>query len=165
MSAPKHIVGCFVLKFWIFSRLILLNKLLSSSFLFGLRMRWTNEHDVIFLRTVLVHELWKNKYGSQKREKVWGKVAESLNSLNSVCKSYFKVTHQSAQDRYKLLAGNFKKREQEKTAASEISPEETEIDVALADITERFKEADEMQKKQTIEKKRKNEADHSTLMI
>ena len=158
MSAPK-------LKFWIFSRLILLNKLLSSSFLFGLHMRWTNEHDVIFLRTVLVHELWKYKYGSQKRENVWGKVAESLNGLNSVCKLYLKVTHQSARDRYKLLVDNFKKREQEKAAASEISAEETEIDVALADITERFKEADEMQKKQTIEKKRKNEADHSTLMI
>ena len=158
MSAPK-------LKFWIFSRLILLNKLLSSSFLFGLHMRWTNEHDVIFLRTVLVHELWKYKYGSQKREDVWGKVAESLNGLNSVCKLYLKVTHQSARDRYKLLVDNFKKREQEKAAASEISAEETEIDVALADITERFKEADEMQKKQTIEKKSKNEADHSTLMI
>ena len=158
MSAPK-------LKFWIFSRLILLNKLLSSSFLFGLHMRWTNEHDVIFLRTVLVHELWKYKYGSQKRENVWGKVAESLNGLNSVCKLYLKVTHQSARDRYKLLVDNFKKREQEKAAASEISAEETEIDVALADITERFKEADEMQKKQTIEKKSKNEADHSTLMI
>ena len=158
MSAPK-------LKFWIFSRLILLNKLLSSSFLFGLHMRWTNEHNVIFLRTVLVHELWKYKYGSQKRENVWGKVAESLNGLNSVCKLYLKVTHQSARDRYKLLVDNFKKREQEKAAASEISAEETEIDVALADITERFKEADEMQKKQTIEKKSKNEADHSTLMI
>ena len=158
MSAPK-------LKFWIFSRLILLNKLLSSSFLFGLHMRWTNEHDVIFLRTVLVHELWKYKYGSQKRENVWGKVAESLNGLNSVCKLYLKVTHQSARDRYKLLVDNFKKREQENAAASEISAEETEIDVALADITERFKEADEMQKKQTIEKKSKNEADHSTLMI
>ena len=158
MSAPK-------LKFWIFSRLILLNKLLSSSFLFGLHMRCTNEHDVIFLRTVLVHELWKYKYGSQKRENVWGKVAESLNGLNSVCKLYLKVTHQSARDRYKLLVDNFKKREQEKAAASEISAEETEIDVALADITERFKEADEMQKKQTIEKKSKNEADHSTLMI
>ena len=158
MSAPK-------LKFWIFSRLILLNKLLSSSFLFGLHMRWTNEHDVLFLRTVLVHELWKYKYGSQKRENVWGKVAESLNGLNSVCKLYLKVTHQSARDRYKLLVDNFKKREQEKAAASEISAEETEIDVALADITERFKEADEMQKKQTIEKKSKNEADHSTLMI
>ena len=158
MSAPK-------LKFWIFSRLILLNKLLSSSFLFGLHMRWTNEHDVIFLRTVLVHELWKYKYGSQKRENVWGKVAESLNGLNSVCKLYLKVTQQSARDRYKLLVDNFKKREQEKAAASEISAEETEIDVALADITERFKEADEMQKKQTIEKKSKNEADHSTLMI
>ena len=139
MSAPK-------LKFWIFSRLILLNKLLSSSFLFGLHMRWTNEHDVIFLRTVLVHELWKYKYGSQKRENVWGKVAESLNGLNSVCKLYLKVTHQSARDRYKLLVDNFKKREQEKAAASEISAEETEIDVALADITERFKEVDEMQK-------------------
>ena len=122
-------------------------------------MRWTSGHDVMFLREVLVHEPWKQKYGSQERGKVWEKIAESLNGLNTVCELYFKVTQRSVRDRYKLLVDNFKKREREEAAASGISPEETESDIALADIIERFEEADEMHKKQTDEKKSKNEAD------
>ena len=98
-SAPEHIVGCFVLKCWIFSVLILLDKLLFS-FSFSQQMRWTSEHDVMFLREVLVHEPWKQKYGSQERGKVWEKIAESLNGLNTVCELYFKVTQRSVRDRY-----------------------------------------------------------------
>ena len=55
-------------------------------------MRWTSGHDVIFLREVLVHESWKQKYGSHERGKLWEKVAGSLNGLNTVCELYFKVT-------------------------------------------------------------------------
>ena len=101
----------------------------------------------------------KQKYGSQERGKVWEKIAESLNGLNTVCELNFKVTQRSAWDRHKLLVDNFKKLEREEAAASGISPEETESDNALADIIERFEEADEMHKKQTNEKKSKNEAD------
>ena len=54
-----------------------------------------------------------------------GKVAESVNTLNSVCELYF--TQRSARDRYKLLVDNFKKREQEEAALSGISLEETKM--------------------------------------
>ena len=74
-------------------------------------------------------------------------MAESLNGLNTVCELYFKVTQRSVRDRYKLLVDNFKKREQEEAAASWISPEETESDIVLADINERFEEANETHKK------------------
>ena len=136
----------------------MLDKLLFS-FSFSQQMRWTSEHDVIFLREVLVHEPWKQKYGSQERGKVWEKIAESLNGLNTVCELYFKVTQRSVQNRYKLLVDNFKKREREEAAASGISPEKTESDITVADIIKRFKEADEIHKKQIDEKKTKNEAD------
>ena len=86
-------------------------------------------------------------------------MAESLNGLNTVCELYFKVTQRSVRDRCKLLVDNFKKREQEEAAASGIFPEETESDIVLADIIERFEEANETHKKQTDEKKSKNEAD------
>ena len=56
-------------------------------------MRWTNEHDFTFLREAWVYEPWKHKYGSLERRKVWGKIAESLNDLNTVCEFYFKVTN------------------------------------------------------------------------
>ena len=110
-SAPEHIVGCFVLKSWILSVLILLNKLLFSfSFLFSQQMRWTSGHDVMYQREVLVHQPWRQKYGLQERGKVWEKIAESLNGLNTVCELYFKVTQRSVRDRYKLLVDNFEKR-------------------------------------------------------
>ena len=60
---------------------------------------------------------------------------------------YIKVTQRSLRDRYKILVDNFKKSDWEEAAASGISPEETESDIALADIIERFEEADEMHKK------------------
>ena len=82
-----------------------------------------------------------------------------MNGLNTVYELYFKVTQRFVRDRYKVLVDNFKKREREEDAANGISPEETESNIALADIIERFKEADEMHKKQTDEKKSKNEAD------
>ena len=85
-------------------------------------MGWTNEHDVMFLREVLVHEPWKHKYGSQGRGKVSEKIAESLNGLKTVCELHFKVIQRSVRERYKLLVDNFKKREQAETAASGISP-------------------------------------------
>ena len=82
-------------------------------------MRWTSGHDdLMFLREVLVHEPWKQKYKSQERGNVWERIAESLNGLNTVCELYFKVTQRSVRDRYKLLVDNFKKREQEEAAAS-----------------------------------------------
>ena len=159
-SAPEHIVGCFVLKSWTFSVLILLDKLLFC-FSFSQQMRWSSEHDVVSLREVLVHKPWKQKYGSQERRKVWRKIAESLNGLNTACQLCFKVTQRSVRDRYKLLVDNFKKREREEAAASGISPEEIESDIPLADIIERFEEADRMPKKQTDEKKSRNEVDTS----
>ena len=131
----------------------LLDKLLFS-FSFSQQMRWTSGHDVMFLREVLVREPWKQKYGSHKRGKAWEKIAESLNGLNTVCELYFKLTQRSVRDRYKLLVDNFKKCNREEAAAGRISPEETESDIALADIIERFEEADEMHKKQTDEKKK-----------
>ena len=71
--------------------LLLLDKLLSSSFSFSQQIRWTNEYDVMFLRYILFHDPWKHKYGSQERRKAWKKVTKSLNGLNSVSELYFKV--------------------------------------------------------------------------
>ena len=72
--------------------------------------------------------------------KVLEKIAESLNVLNTVCEGYFKVTQRSVRDQYKLLVDNFKKRERGEAAASRISVEETESDIAVADIIEPFEE-------------------------
>ena len=100
-----------------------------------------------------------NRNVDHRNERRWGKIAESWNGSNTACELYFKVTQRSVWDRYKLFVDNFKKCEWEEAAASEISPEETKSEIGLADIIKRFKEADKMHKKQTDEKKSKNEAD------
>ena len=46
-------------------------------------MRWTNEHDTIFLREVLIHEPLKQKHGSHEQGNIWRKIAKSLNGLST----------------------------------------------------------------------------------
>ena len=93
-SPMLQILGCYVLTFWILAcSNCYINY--SSSFSCSQKIRQTNEHDIMFLRDVLVHQPWKHKYGSQELGKVWEKVAESLNGWNSVCELYFKVTQRS----------------------------------------------------------------------
>ena len=120
-------------------------------------MRWTYEHDVMLMREVLLHEPWMHRRGSPERGKVWDKIAESLNGLNTTM--YFKVTQRSVRDRYNLLVENYKKKEREEARASGIDAEETELDQSVADAIERFREADENHQQESEEKKGKIEAD------
>ena len=48
---------------------------------------------------------------------------------------------------------NYKKRMREEERASGIAPEETELDIALEDIIEKFIVAEEEHKQQTTDKK------------
>ena len=59
-------------------------------------MRWTKEHDIIFLRELFLFEPWNYKYG-EERGNCWERISESLNQLIDIS---FKVTQRSVQDRY-----------------------------------------------------------------
>ena len=61
--------------------------------------------------------------------------------LNPIGKPKFKVMLRAVQDRYSVLEKAFKSRRNEEEKASDISPEEKEVDVAIGDISERFKES------------------------
>ena len=96
------------------------------------------------------------KHGSTERGKTWENICDSLNSLPDL---YFKVTQRSIRDRFKLLTDKFRKRENEEARASGIALEESDFDIAIADIIERFDEAEEEHRKKANEKKNKAEAD------
>ena len=51
---------------------------------FGKRMKWTKDHDIIFLRELLLFEPWNYKYGSKERGNCWERISESLNQLTDM---------------------------------------------------------------------------------
>ena len=109
-----------------------------------------NEHDVMFPKEVLVYEPCKHKHGSQE----WGKYWEKLQNLRVV----WRVSMN-----YNLKWPNYLRETSisflRTILKSVFSQQETETDVAQADIIEHFEQADEMRKRQTNNKKSKNEAD------
>ena len=96
------------------------------------------------------------KYGSNKKGNCWKKISESFNQLKDIS---FKVTQRSVQDRYLTLEKTYKKQKREEDKQSGINPEETEVDFALADIIERFEEAQKIHQDASEKQKKKTEQD------
>ena len=119
---------------------------------FSKRMKWTKNHDIIFLRELLLFEPWNYKYGSKERRNFWERISESLNQLTDIS---FKVTQRSVQDHYQTLEKSYKKQKKEEYRQSGIIPEEIEVDFALTDIIERFKEAQKIHKDASEKQKKK----------
>ena len=109
-------------------------------------MRWTEKHDIFFLREILPHEPYQYKKGSIERGKSWEKIA---NALNSASQPIFKVKSRAVRDHLNVLIENHKKKTRDEEKASGIDPVESEVDIAVADIIERFKEADETHSSQS----------------
>ena len=99
---------------------------------FSKRMKWTKDHDIIFLRELLLFEPWNYKYGKE-RGNCWERISESLNQLTDIS---FKVTQRSVQDHYQTLEKTYKKQKRKEDRQRGINPEETEVDIALPDIIE-----------------------------
>ena len=119
-------------------------------------MRWTEEHDILLLREILLYEPYNQRKGSVERGKVWDLLAESLNKINN---PLFRVTGRSIRDHLKTLIDNFKRKQREEEKASGINPDETELDIALRDIIDRFNEAETEHSRQVTEKKVKQDND------
>ena len=109
-----------------------------------------NEHDVMFLREVLVYEPCEHKYGFQE----WGKYWEKLQNLWMVWRVSMNYNLKWPNYLYETSISF-----SQTSLKSVFAQQETDTDVAQADIVEHFQEADEMRKRQTNNKKSKNEAD------
>ncbi len=121
-------------------------------------MKWTADHDSVFVREIIAFTPWIKKHGSAERGEIWGRIADSLNSFES---PQFRVTQRSVRDHYTLLERKHKKKVQEEERASGICPEESQLDRALEDIISQFKEADVEHDRISGEKKAKQEAEVS----
>lgn len=121
-------------------------------------MKWTADHDLVFVREIIVFTPWTKKRGSPERGEIWGRIADSLNSFTT---PQFRVNQRSVRDRYTLLERKHKKKVQDEERASGISPEESQLDSALEDIISQFNEADVEHDRISGEKKAKQEAEVS----
>ena len=125
-------------------------------------MFWSNQHDIMLCRNVLLVEPYNHKFGSRERGNAWDVIVTELNNLQQ---PKFTVTKRAVRDRYNLLLTNFKQEERERERASGINVEETEIDTLLFEIMDKSKEAarihdDESEnKKKSMEKEKESAAE------
>ena len=106
-------------------------------------MKRSEEHDNNFLKEILLFEPFTNKHASEERGKCWERIAESLNSL---CDDelFYKVNQRSIRDRCNYLEKRFKEKVRTEERATGICPEEeSEMNQAIRDIMERFRESQE----------------------
>ena len=66
-------------------------------------MKWTDEHDKILVREVLLFEPFRQSHGSVERGKAWENTSESLNGLPN---PIFCVSQRSVRDHLKALQAN-----------------------------------------------------------
>ncbi|CAB3990784.1 Hypothetical predicted protein [Paramuricea clavata] len=103
-------------------------------------MLWTNRHDILLCREILVKEPYKFKHGSREKGHCWNTIADNLKSMGG---EKFIVDQRSVRDRFSKLEKHHKRKMAEEEKASGISPEFTELDEALEDIVERTQEVQE----------------------
>lgn len=119
-------------------------------------MKWSRNHDTIFVREILLQTPWMFRKSSPERGEVWAKISISLNAVES---PQFHVSQRAVRDRYLLLEKKHKKKVSEEEKASGISPEESEVDKAMADIITQFDEADATNERLSEDKKKKIEVE------
>ena len=115
------------------------------------KMDWTNEHDILLCREVVVNDPYEFKTGSRERGQCLDKIADILNAIQN---PWFKVDQRSIRDRLKKLLKAFITKKNAEERASGINPEYSELDDLLNDINERKHEG-EIRENQNSEEKNK----------
>ena len=114
--------------------------------------QWTEKHDILLCRKILVCEPFYLKPRSPERGKTWEKIARNLNMLHD---PKFRVTSRSVRDRCTLLTTKHAQKLRDEERTSGIAVEETELDSLLEDILEKEKLGKEQIELDTEKKKTK----------
>ena len=103
-------------------------------------MVWTNDHDEMLCREILVQEPYNYKPNTPQRGEIWKNIAAELNENRDM---RFSVSHRSVRERYNLIARKFKSKNSQEEKQSGIAPDElSDLEKALEEIIEKFKEAE-----------------------
>ena len=97
-------------------------------------MRWTDAHDILLCREILLIKPYQHKPGSKESGNAWTSVSDDLNCITDVC--LFSTTQKSVRDRYRLLLEKYKKKMRQQEASSGSNDEPTELDNLLENIKE-----------------------------
>ena len=117
----------------------LIEKYYRSSYLFIARdshMEWTQDHDLVLCRELLVINPFQAKYKTTARAKLWDQAAENLAKTT---RPAFKksLDKRAVQERYRLITEKFKKRIAKERIESGINPTMSELDVLVEELVER----------------------------
>jgi len=99
-------------------------------------MEWTDEHDMLMLREMVVSDIFSFKKGSVSRGDAWESVAEKLNEIDS---PKFRIKDKrGVRERWVLLRRKFRSKVREEEAASGVVVQElTEKEVLIEELIER----------------------------
>ncbi|XP_065067933.1 histone-lysine N-methyltransferase, H3 lysine-79 specific-like [Rhopilema esculentum] len=103
-------------------------------------MIWTEEHNIMLCREVLVVEPYKFKLGSRERGHCWDTVAKNLNGL---AHPSFMVDKRAVRDHFLKLIRDFERKMAKEQRASGIATEMSELDEAVETIIGRMERAEE----------------------
>ncbi|ROL49844.1 hypothetical protein DPX16_0727 [Anabarilius grahami] len=103
-------------------------------------MEWTEKHDVLLCREILLTEPYRYKKGSVDKGKAWSTIADTLNCSQDL---KFKVTQRSVRERFTLIQVKYKARNNKDEKSSGTSAETTELDDLIEEITEKERAAEE----------------------
>lgn len=95
-------------------------------------MEWTEQHDVLFLREMVVSDIFDYKKGSPDRGRIWEASQERLNNVEQP--KFVLKDKRAVRDRWNLLQSKFRKRMAEEEKASGIDVEMSERDVLIEEL-------------------------------
>lgn len=96
---------------------------------------WSEEHDILFLREVLVSDLFLYRKSSIERGKVWDEIADKLNALDY---PKFQVNQRYIRDKLNKLVKWYKKKNRDELNESGIDPDLDERSNLLEEIVEKM---------------------------
>ena len=95
-------------------------------------MEWTEQHDVLFLREMVVSDIFDYKKGSPDRGRIWEAIQERLNNVEQP--KFVLKDKRAVRDRWNLLQSKFRKRMAEEEKASGIDVEMSGRDVLIEEL-------------------------------
>ena len=94
-------------------------------------MEWTEIHDTLLCREVLLEEPYKYKKGSNERGKKWTEIAEALNKGEEV---KFKVTQRGVRERIERLQKKHLEKKKAESASGIAVDDVTELETLIDEI-------------------------------
>ena len=115
-------------------------------------MEWSEEHDIQLCREIMVTNPFSAKRKTLDRKRLWETIARNLVKINTP-KLKTSLSERSVRERYMRIVQRYKTKTNDEMKASGISPEQSELDVLLEELTER----EEMAKEERFQQGTKSE--------